>query len=299
LLKSIAEGLKKKPAYLLIFSLAALFFVFSVGDAIAAAVQQNTQLWGYAFGGLLVSAIAAVIVILRIEPKQVVQSVPINTQAPSLPKKSGNKTFDDVLSAIHNCVCAALEIDNETFHEAILERCTELQTRASEWASGQLHVRDQYNRLLILFYERAHSSVFSTSIPGYLSAWTSPFGERLREAHAKSHAAVTRIFIFNNRSEITDDAIAIMKEQMDSGIRVRVHFSDEGTTFQLPPDIGNDFTVIDDGEAIGVTLALGADQLAATWYIQDENRKQRFKITCEGLIRDSEDFSKFYAGSKG
>jgi hypothetical protein len=58
--------------------------------------------------------------------------------------------------------------------------------------------------------------------------------------------------------------------------------------FELPTDISKDFTVIDRGEAIAVTLSFGGDNLAAEWYIKDEDRKIRFEGLCKSLLRASE-----------
>ena len=66
-----------------------------------------------------------------------------------------------------------------------------------------------------------------------------------------------------------------------------------GAADWILPDSGIDFTVIDQGEAIEVTLALGSEGLAATWYIKDEGRKQRFASICNSLDQDSEDFERF------
>jgi hypothetical protein len=297
LLQSISAGLKQKPAYLLIFALSALFFLFGIGDAVAAIANSNPQLWAYAFGGLCFSMVAAVFVIFKVE-----QTRPILPPMPPPPQpeheSSGNPKFDEILDAIRSGVSEGLKLDNVTFHEAMLQSCAGIRAQAAEWSHGEIHVREQYNELLIKFYERAERFVFSTSIPGYLSAWGSPFGKKLMQAHRKSNAVVNRIFIFNNRAEVTDEALAIMQEQVSAGIHVRVHLSDESKVFTLPPEIGNDFTVIDNGEAIGVTIALGSDRLAATWYVQDKDRKQRFELTCDALIRDSEDYSQFCTALK-
>jgi hypothetical protein len=66
--QALAAGLKQQPAYLLIFALAALFFLFAIGSASVAVLQSNPQLWLFAFGGLFSALIAAVVVIWRIQP---------------------------------------------------------------------------------------------------------------------------------------------------------------------------------------------------------------------------------------
>ena len=43
----------------------------------------------------------------------------------------------------------------------------------------------------------------------------------------------------------------------------------------LPADVGTDWTIVDDGSAIGVTRQMG-DIYEAQWYFNDENQAERF-----------------------
>jgi hypothetical protein len=295
-LQELAAGLKSEPAYLLIFGVAALFFLFGIGSAAAATLQRNETLWFYAFCGLLASLVAAVLVVWLVRP----------TQNPESPKPEEpdrvDRDSEALLYSIHQNVKKALTFDNETFREAVKEKSQDFLAETGNWSKGTLATRERYyNKLLLGFYESAKESVFSTSIPIYLQSWTGDFGERIIEAHQKSGAHVTRIFVFNTRDDVTQQAVDVMQRQTEANISVRVFFSDDSTTFQFPPDVSNDFTVIDHGAAIGVSVSLGDGRSKADWYISDPNQKGRFELLCTSLGRYSEkfqDFKKRWDGGK-
>jgi hypothetical protein len=289
--QALVVAIKPEPAYALLFGVSALFFVFGLGSGVVAVVQKNSQLWLMAFGGLLASLIAAVVVIWRVQAPlpTVVTNAPDSLNRHAATRDQG---FDEVLYAIHASVNAALKFKNDTFREAILQECQDLRAKADDWSAGRIRVHRNYNQLLLRFYERAQTSVFSTSIPDYLSTWETPFGEQLMQAHQNSRASVTRVFMFNNRQEITSDMVTILDKQATAGINVLLYFSDESSVL-LPTDISKDFTVIDHGEAIGITMSFGGNNLAAEWHIQAQNRKERFEGLCKALLHGSEQFAKF------
>ena len=66
--RDFVPALKQQPAYLLIFGIAALFFLIAISTALGAVIQSNAQLWWISFLGLLASLAAAVIVIWRVQP---------------------------------------------------------------------------------------------------------------------------------------------------------------------------------------------------------------------------------------
>jgi hypothetical protein len=170
--KALADGLRPRPEYTLILSLSALFFIFGLGSGVAAAVQNNPQLWQLAFGGLLASLIAAVAVIWRVQPPQ---PTIVITEPQRQPRASGDQKFDEVLYAIQDEIDRALMFKNETFHEAILQECEDFRGVAADWAEGRIRASGHYNLLLLRYYERAQT-VFSTSLPEYLTTWETPFG---------------------------------------------------------------------------------------------------------------------------
>jgi len=46
--------------------------------------------------------------------------------------------------------------------------------------------------------------------------------------------------------------------------------------FSFPSDLGNDWTIVDEGEMIGVNRNVGSIY-EATWYFNDARRKEKFK----------------------
>lgn len=121
-------------------------------------------------------------------------------------------------------------------------------------------------------------------------------GHQLMEAHLKSKASVTRLFIFNNREEIAPNATRVMDAQAKAGINVRLFFSEEFKQFPWPAEVSRDFTIIDNGEAIGITLSFGSNNLVAEWYVQNHNRKQQFEGFRRMLVQASEALSTFHDG---
>ncbi len=292
-LDAIVGGLKKEPAYLLIFAICALLFLFGLVAGIDAAVERHPERLYVSSACFVAGLVAAVIVIFKVQAPNPTVSIPLPDSTSAVLASTGNQRFDDILNAIQKGIKKALTFNNESFVGALLEECGTFRAQVADWSNGQVQTHGQYNQLLLRFYEHAESTVFSTSIPDYLSTWMGPFGEQLMDAHRKSHAVTTRVFVFNNRKEISQDALSVMASQAKSGVNVRLFFDDDNRGFRFPPDISRDFTVIDDGEAIGITLSFGGDNLAAMWYIQDTNRRQRFLRIRNSLIEGSIAFSAF------
>jgi hypothetical protein len=280
----------ERPASIpLIFGLSGLFFLFGIGTAIDAAVKDHPAGYLYAFGGTLASLIAAVIVVWRLTPEPTRKKGKAEESSP-IPVQP--TTSDDVLVAIVDNIQKALRYTNEAFREAVKHECNEFRGKTGNWSRGlfEAHART-YNQILLSFYEGAKSSLFCTSIPKYLPTWQGPLGDQIMNAHAKSRAQVTRVFLFNKRGEVTAEVVEAMRKQAEAHINVRVFFGDE-SAFEFPPDVTNDFSVID-GEVIGITSFLGDGQARAEWHVNDENNQSRFEGYCDKLIHYSVAFNDF------
>jgi hypothetical protein len=290
----IVEGLRTKPAYLLIFGICALLFMFSFGAGAVALAAGNPQ-WMYVASFCFVVALISAVAVVRVVEKNQKQIVAPPPVPAGPPLTIGHPGFDDVLKAINTGLREALSIDNDIFRQAMLDECHSFQAKVGVWSDGQFQAHDaQYNEILLQLYAHARESVFSTTIPNYLPTWTTPLGRQITEAHAKSRALVTRVFVFNSRNEVTAQAIEEMEKQDRLGnIKVRLYFDEEDKTFNFPPDVSRDFTVIDKGEAIGITVSFGEGSTAAVWYIKDQNKRQRFLHICEALERGSIPFRDF------
>ena len=127
--------------------------------------------------------------------------------------------------------------------------------------------------MLRRLYELAKTSVFATSDATYLSVWKSPFGEKLLEAHENGQASVTRVFVFNDGNELSKETMAIMEKHNNTDhVHVRAYFDSEYPSFEFTADLARDFTVIDDGEVIGITEGIVSGIGQARWYFKDENK---------------------------
>lgn len=63
-----------------------------------------------------------------------------------------------------------------------------------------------------------------------------------------------------------------------------MYFDDEYQPFEFPPDILKDFTIVDDGHVIGITIAVHEDDLHAEWYFNDAERKGKYLAIRDKLL---------------
>ncbi|MGK7899207.1 MAG: toll/interleukin-1 receptor domain-containing protein [Xenococcus sp. (in: cyanobacteria)] len=144
------------------------------------------------------------------------------------------------------------------------------------------------DRMVKDMYKNAKSSVFSTCVTQYLHQWDSRHGEDLLDAHRYSQASVTRVFIFKNNSEIDELAHKIMRRHESEGIDVRVYIKSKQREHPLlHSERQDDFTVIDKGDAIGVTTNYltedKEEKTQATWYFSDQKRYSKYKTMIDIL----------------
>lgn len=298
LINLISEGLKAKPAYLLIFGICVLLFLMGAGAGFGAIVENNVNLLLPAFILIFLSFIAALLVsayvirIMEVSTRKVVEV----DGPPDIHNLTGDKDFDNILAVIIEGLRDTLKIDDEVFYSAVQDQCEDFCDKVvNSWSNGHLMVREhQYNKTMLNVYSHAKDSVFCTSILDFAPTWAQHLGSQILNAHAKSNALVTRVFIFNNRSEVTSDLLEEMRKQNSTGnIKVRVYFDDEDLTFSFPPDISKDFSIIDNGKAISVTLSFGDDEWYALWYFKDYRRAGKFLRIRQSIIAGSESFEDF------
>ncbi|HEX8697556.1 MAG TPA: TIR domain-containing protein [Myxococcaceae bacterium] len=191
------------------------------------------------------------------------------------------------LLAISTNLERAMKVAYEPFQEEIAFKCNEWRALSSEWARGTVVVRNNYSRLLLEVYRAATSSIFSTSVPEYRSMWQSPVGHQLIEAQRENKKAKsTRVFIFDRRSDVTAEDRSVFQAHADAGIEVRVYFDEEDRVFLFPADLGRDWTVVDDGNVIGVTRSMG-EFYEARWYFNDADQIARFLDYRRNLLKVS------------
>lgn len=180
----------------------------------------------------------------------------------------------------------ALKRSNYIFHGAVESELFDLGLRARERAQGILDATvEHYNHIIVDIYQKAKTTVFSTSIPEYDTTWRTKLGQAILDAHAASTALVTRIFVFQNRDEIKDSHWAIMEQhQANPKVTVKVFLSAENAGV-FEPDVSRDFTLIDGGDVIGLTHSYGLGKLSAKWHFGDTALAGRLLQMCERLER--------------
>ena len=180
-------------------------------------------------------------------------------------------------------VSAASRVRHPVLDGEIASRSREWALESRPWANGRIIVRKNYQAFLAQVYRSASTRIFSTSIPQYRDAWFSLWGDRLLEAQKNNiQAESTRVFVFGAEGDITATDEEIFAQHDRAGVRVLVYVDAEDKTFLFPPEIGADWTLVDDGKVIGVTRQIG-DFFEAEWSFNDEEQAERFRTIEERL----------------
>jgi hypothetical protein len=277
----LIKGLAVNPAFLLIFGLA---FLYLTTVALVGAEQLRTITY-VALPALLLSAV--VVVYLQTQKQHPTVAPP--PQNSEIKTGISNTKIDLSIRIIIENLTKALSIQNEVVSEEIDDQMTTLKSMSKSWADHTLSVpKDRYESVLLKLYIEAKVKVACTSVSEYLPVWRTYTGDRVLEAHKKSSAPVQRVFILQNPKE-AEEAITVLQKQDDEGIDVRLFFLDSGSNAQIfQPPLSNDFTVIDDGEAVGVTLKFASGELEAKWIFgkdQNDPYVKKMKRIIENSIR--------------
>lgn len=206
--------------------------------------------------------------------------------------------FDRALRDVSAALQAAQQIPHPVFYSMISRHLEQFRMLVKEWHNGTFRTQgEEYHQLLYDLYLHSKASVFSTSAPSYLPTWQTTLGSKLLAAHERNTAEVTRVFLFDRRADVTASAIAEMRRQSKvKNVEVRVYIKDEDHFFRLPADMSDDFTVIDDGEVIGTTVAFGGDdesRLTASWFFCNAPKKHQFAYIVSALKSNSVTFEEF------
>lgn len=211
--------------------------------------------------------------------------------------------FDRSLKDVSAGLKAAVSISHPDFHNMISRHLEQFRRLVNEWQDGTFRIQGaEYHQLLHDLYLHAKVSVFSTSVPSYLPTWRTALGAKLLAAHEQGNAEVTRVFLFADRAAVTDAAIDEMRRQTQvKNVAVRVYIKNEDDFFRLPADLSDDFTVIDDGDVIGTTVAFGdgdESRLTASWFFSNTTRKRQFAHIVSALKANSVALADFEARPK-
>ncbi len=299
--RSIIDGLRAKPAYLLVFAICAVFFLTGILSAVSAVINKGEFRY-FLFTGVCfaLALIGAIVVVRMVDGSTNAPQPPPQPQHPLLHLITGQpgikSELADAIVAVAENVVGALSLNYDVLAQTVLDKLADFRAISGDWKRGQLVAAGPaYNRLLKQVYENAKDNVFATAVPEYHNAvWQSRLGSELMEAHSRSHARVTRVFLFNKRTEVEPPMVATMQTQSARGIEVRLFFDDEDV-FQFSPDTARDFTVIDEGEIIAVTESFNPEQPQARWYFGDSDRQARFQKLREDLVRGSISLGQFEA----
>ena len=186
------------------------------------------------------------------------------------------------------------KIEDAIFQEEIRFRFDDWYSEVEEWAEGTVKVTENYNDLLLRVYERAKRSIFSTSVPSYRKVWRGEMGRRILQVQKNNtNAKSARVFIFDNHTDILEEDHRIFESHLEHGVEVFLFIDSTTEFFSFPSDLGNDWTIVDEGEMIGVNRNVGSIY-EATWYFNDARRKEKFKRFEGSLKRFS---SKYEPGS--
>jgi len=271
LYEKFIPGLAPQPGLLLIFAICVVLGGPVAGYGIAAGTPVGWIIGLAAFACALGSAIGAIWIISQ-------------TPSATKPDSSEKTEFDGVLVEVQTNLTRANQISSHLFQHVIRDELARFQRKTVGWASGRIEITDKYSNTLLFLYTSARNSVFSTSVPEYLKTWSDPFGGQILRAHSASGAPVQRVFVFENRATVDNEAVKIMWDQRGANVDVLVFYKDENP--QLLQRV-RDFTMIDGGEAIGVTVAFTQGHLGAQWFFMDESTMSEYSITKTAVLRNS------------
>ena len=294
----IVDAIQGEPAYVLVFGVTALFVLSGLSTTVAGVLQKDrffAVLGVVSFLIALIGTGSVVRIVQKSTPKVIVPTEPGN-----LGQQLGRATValksDELRKMVEKIIedaAAAIEVGDVVFTEAVLRQFRRFLAGSADWQHRQYVADVDYNEMLSKLYATARSNVFATSDPRY--PWQSPIGERLLQAHRNGTAAVIRVFCFNSRSEVTRTTLNEMEKQdRITNISVLAYFEDESLA-NISPDVERDFTIIDDGDAIGVTESINGQSMIARWYFKDDERKSRFNELRGSIIGNSKKFGEVKA----
>ncbi len=223
-------------------------------------------------------------------------TAPINTRLKDHNRSSLGRRVDETFLAIQKNFANFPALENDVFSQAILEVSRHYLEQLKEWSRGELFSHSSeafYHNVAVALYEHAEDTVFSTCIPRYLHTWETELGQELLRAHKAANVDVTRVFLFEKRVDVNDDAIHIMRKQAkEYGINVRVLIEEYNLPYRARPGVSKDFTIVDNGTMIGVTEWKDG-KIGARWYFADNNIKGMYTEFKENIMNTSQSLEEF------
>jgi hypothetical protein len=184
----------------------------------------------------------------------------------------------------------AFKLEHPIFQNRFENWFTSEKEESGVWGQGLLRISSDYGGFLSEAFRAAESNIFSTSSPLNREIWDKRLGQMLLRAQKNNPrgAKSTRVFTYGGE-EPTPDDIRIMKMHQE-GYKVRafVYHSEVFPGFKSNPrDVENQWDMIDDGRAIGVTKSIGPDERMAYWYFDDSEKGSQYRRLRDTLLRDA------------
>ncbi|MEH8019346.1 hypothetical protein MN202_19090 [Rheinheimera muenzenbergensis] len=261
--KLIIMHLAKEPAFLLVFSICLMF-----GAGASYNLWNGNQLEDklIALATFIVAIFAALFAI-----RCVTTSKTPNTHTRELEVKSNitnDLKFNELVNNIANNInVAQSNYRHKVFESVMLEDLQEWSLFSDSWGKGEYRAQKDYNQVLLKFYKEAESSIFSTCLPEYVKIWRTEFGKQILKTHLETDVSVTRVFVYDRASDVTQEDFEVLKEHaaQEPKIRSYIYFDEEDNAFSFPTILSKDFTLVDEGKALGVTVSFGIGKLEAQW----------------------------------
>lgn len=271
----IVEGLRSHPILLLNFGLVIVVlptFLFALAPGDSATDLQSSR---YFYGTLAISLCSFVLVgltIIRVTARPLVPS----------PIVGDDEEIADLGAELRE-IWEGVEHARESLHEVLIEeleiKIHDIKKQSKKWKSNKIQPsKSRYTHVLLEFYKKAKQDIFSTSTPDYFDTWQQALGKNILKTHSTGQASVTRVFIVENPEKIDDLFKSVLQAQLTAGnIDVRVYFESENTDDTVPAGMTKDFTIVDNGAAVGVTKSYGAGQLEAEWRCYSDTQDPEFR----------------------
>jgi hypothetical protein len=205
-------------------------------------------------------------------------------------------TLERTLFSIISNYRRAFKVEHVVFQNHLERWARNTKDESEVWGEGLLRISFDYGLFLADMYRRAEKNICSTTIPAYSkkiwkAALKSPLalGKVLLKAQqANRRAKSKRIFIYSNERSITTDDVAIMKMHQHYHVAVYVYIDSQYPDFEYgPKSIERDWTIIDDGKAIGVTKRIDVSKREAHWYFNNIEKAQEYCVLKDNLLRMS------------
>ncbi len=303
IVKSIIAALRQSPAYLVIFAVIFLNYAFCIFALSRSANDAGGFLAPASLASLLIMTVVAVVTVKSIEGQKLKrddiarianENDTLRTELQHVREQLSRADDSDVniidptlkkeLKSIINNVREATVYENEVFRSEVMFEVASFGGRSEKWSDGAI-VTDpaNYEKILQDFYRAARHTVFATSNEQYMDFWGHPSSQNIVKAHKeafeRSHAHVTRVFVFSTFCNISREHLARLKTHAASNfITTKVFIADETPGAALGSILIKDFVIIDEGQptqAIGITNSFEIGAMGAQWVVKDEPDVQR------------------------